>query len=133
MANRVQKVQKRNKHKLPPIAGKKMPHLTPSFETVPPGDEEDLPFQPFRPVYKPGAFKTKNGDVLRALSGQPFRNNTPQVLMFQCGKCHETMTETLATAHLLKCQPNGAICDNCKKVFSAKEFVEHIKQCLAVK
>jgi uncharacterized CHY-type Zn-finger protein len=70
-----------------------------------------------------------NKDVLRAISGKPFRNVVTPVLSFQCGKCREIMTETLATAHLKKCQPHGAICGVCREVVSAEKFVEHIKNC----
>ena len=68
-------------------------------------------------------------DKQRAISGQPFRNVVTPVLYFQCGKCKESMTDTIATEHLKTCQPNGAICGNCGKVIAAVEFVKHIKGC----
>jgi hypothetical protein len=123
------KTKMHNKHHNTPVAGRKTPRPIPAagFRLVP--DEEDLPLDPV-PVFKPGKFQPKDKNKVRAMNGQSFRNEpVPRPLFLKCGKCGTTMPEYTVDDHLLKCQPNGAVCDICKKLIPAVGFLEHIKNC----
>jgi len=61
--------------------------------------------------------------------GQPFVNDFKRSQRYHCGKCGDSVMEDYVTEHLLKCQPDGAICEKCKKKIPAAEFVEHSKAC----
>ncbi|MDD5510795.1 MAG: hypothetical protein PHI12_08295 [Dehalococcoidales bacterium] len=65
---------------------------------------------------------------------KPFRQlELPSELEMCCGKCHTVMPESRVTEHLLKCQPAGVICQNCKQLFTPEKFMEHYKSCMKVK
>jgi len=59
----------------------------------------------------------------------PFRQPEVRVLVFKCGKCHQSMTEGRVNEHLKECQPGGATCGWCGKLFPPGVFLEHIKGC----
>jgi hypothetical protein len=128
------KTRLHGKHRTIPVAGKKITKPAKKIVVDLRGVQEPDPaLSPFKPVRKPGAFRTRDKNKLRAEAGQLFRNEYKPQLHFVCGKCKETITELMVTEHLLKCQPQGVMCGICKKVFPPQDFLEHIKGCIAEK
>jgi hypothetical protein len=76
--------------------------------------------------------QTRDMDKIRAMNGQPFRNTNDAIRYLKCGKCGATMPESVATAHLVECQPGGAVCGRCKKSFPPTELVAHMRRCESI-
>jgi len=68
----------------------------------------------------------------RIQTGQelPYRNGRSQEYqMLKCGKCGAIVSPGGITAHLVKCQPDGAKCGICQKIIPSLEFWEHFQGC----
>jgi uncharacterized CHY-type Zn-finger protein len=76
-----------------------------------------------------GRVSRERKEALIAGKGAPFRNPFVPTTRYTCSKCKEGIQEPYVTEHLLKCQPEGAICGRCKKRIPALEFLEHYKNC----
>ncbi len=70
----------------------------------------------------------------RIQTGQevPYRNGRVDDRMVRCGKCGASVSVGGVTAHLVKCQPDGARCGLCQKIIPALEFWDHFQGCKGV-
>jgi len=72
----------------------------------------------------------RHGNLVHAAPGErvPTRREDTQLLI--CGKCGQTFTSNMASEHLKKCQPDGAICAKCGRKFMPDDFIPHFKRCI---
>jgi bacterioferritin-associated ferredoxin len=71
----------------------------------------------------------REGRLIHVTPGEKVDAKEYGTLLLTCGKCHRTFSETMASEHLKKCQPLGAMCGKCWKKFSPEEFMPHFKGC----
>ncbi len=72
----------------------------------------------------------RHGNLVHAVPGEkvPTRRQDTRVLI--CGECRQAFTSDMATDHLKKCQPNGAVCTKCGNKYMPEDFINHFLRCL---